>query len=749
VEGTPFGRYRLVELIGRGGMGEVWKAFDTATRRVVAVKVLPAQLAADPTFEERFRHEAFAAAGLNNPHVVPIHNFGEIEGRLYVDMRLIEGQDLEHVLSDGPMEPTRAVKIIEQIASALNAAHKIGLVHRDVKPSNILVAEDDFSYLIDFGIARAAGETKLTATGNVVGTWPYMAPERFTTGQSDTRSDIYALTCVLYECLTSSRPFPGESVEQQIAGHLTTPPPRPSIKIPGVSPELDAVIASGMAKDPENRYGTTTEMARAAQAAIANDGRTQPAKPGSPQTAAGVAPSFPTRALIDEDTEKQWHPTQARPAEKVEPDSDATQARPAEQAPPQWAPTKAGSPQHVEKAWAPTQAQPADQGHQPPWAPTHAGPPEHVVKAWAPTHSGPPAHHVESAAAPTQAQPAASQRQASPPDVSTPDTGSDDSAHWPWYRRTAVVVPVAIVMIVAALATILLVVGGDEEPAPGGQAGGGGGTGGSGLDGTYAFTFGAPTEPNGQPFSNASGGDETWVITSACQSKGCVASATKVSGSISAATTLVLDEVDERWESVTAKEGTCQGGPGAGEVWESLSLESRPDGTLQGEFIVRSTDPNCASNRPLTATRTGDADSGTSVADPAAMPARVASPAQALYGRYQEVDTYKDGNRSADVSFDIQTYCLRTGDRCLSYWLTPNDVKILIYAKNQFVLANRSSDSQCKNGGPAHREITLQYPLPTPAQDPITLLTGNGHYTVTGGCPFNSDFDSRVQRTGD
>ena len=270
MEGTPFGKYRLVELIGRGGMGEVWKAFDTATRRVVAVKVLPAQLAADPTFEERFRHEAFAAAGLNNPHVVPIHNFGEIEGRLYVDMRLIEGQDLENVLSEGPMEPARAVKIIEQIASALNAAHKIGLVHRDVKPSNILVAEDDFSYLIDFGIARAAGETKLTATGNVVGTWPYMAPERFTTGQSDTRSDIYALTCVLYECLTSSRPFPGDSVEQQIAGHLTTPPPRPSIKIPGVSPELDAVIASGMAKDPEERYGTTTEMARAAAAAIAN-----------------------------------------------------------------------------------------------------------------------------------------------------------------------------------------------------------------------------------------------------------------------------------------------------------------------------------------------------------------------------------------------------------------------------------------------------------------------------------------------
>jgi serine/threonine protein kinase len=738
VEGTPFGRYRLVELIGRGGMGEVWKAFDTATRRVVAVKVLPAQLAADPVFEERFRHEAFAAAGLNNPHVVPIHNFGEIEGRLYVDMRLIEGQDLENVLSAGPMEPTRAVKVIEQIASALNAAHKIGLVHRDVKPSNILLDEDDFSYLIDFGIARAAGETKLTATGNVVGTWPYMAPERFTTGQSDTRSDIYALTCVLYECLTSSRPFPGDSVEQQIAGHLTTPPPRPSIKRPDVSPELDAVIASGMAKDPEQRYTTTTEMARAAQAAIANTGRPRPAKPGSRQTAAGAAPLIPTQAFQEEDTEKHWHKTQARPAEKIEPDSDQTQARPAEQAPPQWAPTKAGTPEHVEKAWAPTQAQPADQGLQPPWAPTHAGTPEHVERAWAQTHLGAPSAHAESAAAPTQAQPAA------PSEVLPPGQDPDDSVSWPWYRRTAIVVPVAIVMIVAAVATILLVLSGGEEsdpsrpaPAPG-----------AGLNGTFTAQFGAPTQPNGQPFQNGSGGNETWVFKSPCDNGKCVASATKVNGSISTATTLVLDQVDGRWESVTATPGTCPN-IGSTEIWESLSLESRPDGSLEGEFVVRSTDPICASNRTVTFTPSGDVEEGVSVADPAILPARVASPAQALYGRYQEVDTYKDGNRSADVSFDIKTYCLRTGDRCLSYWFNPDGPKILTYAKNQWVLANRSSDSQCKNGGPAHREITAQYPLPSPAQDPITTLTGTGHYTVTGGCPFNSDFDSRVQRTGD
>jgi serine/threonine-protein kinase len=239
------------------------------------------------------------------------------------------------------------------------------------------------------------------------------------------------------------------------------------------------------------------------------------------------------------------------------------------------------------------------------------------------------------------------------------------------------------------------------------------------------------------------------VIKSACgDDDKCVASASKIDGSISTATALVLDKVDGRWESVSAQEGKCSQA-GSTEIWESMSLQSQRDGSLQGEFIVRSTNPSCASNRPVTFTRTGDAEAGAPVVDLASLPARAASPAQALYGRYEEVDTYKNGNRSADVSFDISTYCLRSGDRCLSYWLNPDDAKILTFAKNQFVLANRSSDSTCKDGGPAHREITLQYPLPTPAQDPITLLTGNGHYTVTGACPFNSDFDSRVQRTGD
>ncbi|OMC09417.1 hypothetical protein A5736_04740 [Mycobacterium sp. SP-6446] len=247
-------------------MGEVWRAYDTVTDRIVALKVLPAHFAADRTFQQRFRREAHAAAQLNDPHVVPIHTYGEIDGRLFVDMRLIEGRDLATVLASGSMPPARAVHIVEQLAHAVYAAHKIGLVHRDIKPSNILLDDNDFAYLIDFGIARAVGETGLTGTDVVMGTLRYMAPERFGVGQADARSDIYALACVLYECLTGGAPFPGDSIEQQVAGHLSAPPPRPSDS--GAPPAFDAVIATGMAKDPDRRYATPVEMARAARDAI-------------------------------------------------------------------------------------------------------------------------------------------------------------------------------------------------------------------------------------------------------------------------------------------------------------------------------------------------------------------------------------------------------------------------------------------------------------------------------------------------
>jgi serine/threonine protein kinase len=264
----PFGHYELLELLGRGGMGEVYRAYDTRTDRIVALKVLPPHLAQDTLFQQRFRRESQAAAGVNDPHVVPIHSYGEIDGRLYLDMRLIEGLNLGAILAerDRPLGPQLAVKVVEQVGSALDGAHAAGLVHRDVKPSNILISEREFVYLIDFGLARTAGDPGLTTAGSTLGTLAYMAPERFS-GGSDPRCDIYALTCVLYECLTGSRPYPDDSLEQQIAGHMVAPPPRPSESDPKLA-AFDAVIAKGMAKEPAKRYRTGSELAEAARRAL-------------------------------------------------------------------------------------------------------------------------------------------------------------------------------------------------------------------------------------------------------------------------------------------------------------------------------------------------------------------------------------------------------------------------------------------------------------------------------------------------
>jgi serine/threonine kinase PknH len=266
---VEFGRYRLLSLLGEGGMGEVWRAHDTVTDRVVAIKLLPPKLSKDEEFQQRFRREAHAAARLETPHVVPIHDYGEIDGRLFVCMRLINGRDLATVLTDGPLEPARAARIIGQVAEALHAAHEIGLIHRDIKPSNILLDDRDFAYLIDFGIARIAEDTRMTKTGNTIGTFAYIAPERLDgRGDEDARVDIYSLACVLYECLSGEPPFGGDTMARLVAAHLNTPPPRPSIGRPDVPAQVDEVIATGMAKDPDQRYATTVELADAAHDAI-------------------------------------------------------------------------------------------------------------------------------------------------------------------------------------------------------------------------------------------------------------------------------------------------------------------------------------------------------------------------------------------------------------------------------------------------------------------------------------------------
>lgn len=284
MEGERFGRYRLLQLLGRGGMGEVWRAHDTSTDRTVALKRLVARLADDPVFTARFRRECAVAARISDPRIVAIHDVGEIDGRLYLAMQFVDGPDLGALIErDGPLPPERAVHVVEQLAAALDAAHRAGLVHRDVKPSNALVTAHGATYLTDFGIARAHEDTSVTTAGTTVGTLAYMAPERFDDAPLDARVDVYALACVLHEALTGSKPFPVTGPVALMSAHLFTPAPRPSALRSGLPPGLDEVVARGMAKNPAHRHPTAGALAAHARAALAP----APAVPARPPTTTG------------------------------------------------------------------------------------------------------------------------------------------------------------------------------------------------------------------------------------------------------------------------------------------------------------------------------------------------------------------------------------------------------------------------------------------------------------------------------
>jgi serine/threonine-protein kinase len=269
-----FGPYLVGPLLGRGGMGEVHRAVDSSQDgRPVALKRLAPHLSTDTAYRERFRRECETAARLDDPHVLPIHRYGEIDGRLFLDMQLVDGRDLAAELTHtGPMPAARAVGIVAQVASALDAAHAVGLVHRDVKPSNVLLTapgpgRPDFAQLTDFGIAAGTA-----AASGVDGTVEYLAPERLLGHPSDRRADVYALACVLYELLTGLRAFPGTDFAAQVHGHLYLPPPRPAEVFGGLPPGLDVVVARGMAKDPAQRHQWAGALAEEAIGALGRPG---------------------------------------------------------------------------------------------------------------------------------------------------------------------------------------------------------------------------------------------------------------------------------------------------------------------------------------------------------------------------------------------------------------------------------------------------------------------------------------------
>ncbi|MFF2084955.1 protein kinase [Nocardia sp. NPDC058176] len=281
--GSMFGRYELRRLLGVGGMGEVYEAYDTSKSRTVALKMLNRELARDPVYVQRFRRESHAMASVQEPHVIPVHDWGEVDGVLYIDMRLVKGSDLkERLQRHGSLTPGESVQVVEQIAAALDAAHEAGLVHRDVKPANILLTGNLFAYLVDFGIAHTATDPQLTNTGSAVGSMAYMAPERFENAPLTPAVDTYALSCVLYESLVGRVPFPVNSLAGAIGSHQMAPPPRPSTVDPALAP-FDPIIERGMAKRPEQRYATPGDLSRAARGALIQIERNAPATEPGPQ----------------------------------------------------------------------------------------------------------------------------------------------------------------------------------------------------------------------------------------------------------------------------------------------------------------------------------------------------------------------------------------------------------------------------------------------------------------------------------
>jgi serine/threonine protein kinase len=271
--GAVVAGFRVESLVGNGAMAKVYRARDEANDRVVALKILDDALARDERFRQRFLRESQLAASLADPHIVRTLGSGEEDGLLYLAMEYIDGSDLRQLLrADGRLEPERAIDLVEQVASALDTAHAAGLIHRDVKPGNILVgsdAEGEHAYVCDFGLARhASSVSSLTGDRGFVGTIDYVPPEQIEGGQVDARADVYSLGCVLYECLAGVRPFDRDSELSVVFAHLNEPPP----KLTDVQPELpaafDDVFATALAKAPDERYSSCGELAAAARAAL-------------------------------------------------------------------------------------------------------------------------------------------------------------------------------------------------------------------------------------------------------------------------------------------------------------------------------------------------------------------------------------------------------------------------------------------------------------------------------------------------
>jgi serine/threonine-protein kinase len=294
--GTIFAGYQIDGIAGEGGMGRVYRATEIALQRPVALKLIAEAFAGDRKFRERFQRESMLAASIDHPNVIPVYEAGEVDGELYIAMRFVDGTDLLHAVGrEGALPPERAVRIITQVAAALDAAHRRGLVHRDVKPGNVLLTGEgveEHVYLTDFGLVKTLeGDAPgMTTAGTFVGTLDYSSPEAIQGQEADARSDVYSLACVLFFALARKSAFLRDSNVATMFAHVNEPPPSLLEAAPNVPPALAAVVEQGLAKNPDERQQTAGELARAANAALH-----APATASAPRRTPTTAPGVPVQ----------------------------------------------------------------------------------------------------------------------------------------------------------------------------------------------------------------------------------------------------------------------------------------------------------------------------------------------------------------------------------------------------------------------------------------------------------------------
>lgn len=638
--GQVFAGYTIIRPLGSGGMGQVYLAAHPRLPREDALKVLPPELTADAEFRGRFVREADLAAGLSHPHIVRVHDRGEEDGHFWISMAYVPGADVGRLVQDnypGGMPLDEVVPIITAVASALDYAHHRGLLHRDVKPANILLSEPDGqtrrAFLADFGVARRIDDaTGLTATNMTVGTAAYAAPEQLKGEPIDGRTDQYALACTAFHLLTGCEPYVDPNPAVVISKHVNAPPPSIGAHRPELA-ELDAVFAAAMAKEPAGRFGSCGEFA-------AHLGP-QP----SPDFA--YAGEIPVRADT-QDTEPSIGVV--APTAPLQPKPPALQ--------------RLGRPGVLIPALAGV-------------ALLIAG---GVFATDKLTQASKPASTAAPAAAPS-------------PKTPPPNTGP--------------------------------------------------------FTGIYRADFARIGSIEGQPAPGQAPTTETWGISSACRPTGCVASASRLTGESMQVSTMVFDQVGENWVAVSAGSSTCTNTKLDGDIWETFTLQPRPDGTLAGE-ATEIMDKGCANKRTVTFTRTGDVDVS-SLPDPNTLPPRVVSPAEAVHGRYHESDVTPSGYKGQQ-DYVVRTDCLRTGDRCMSFFhAPPASAMALVFGGGEWIY-DREFDGRCSKGGTAHVRIVTHFGLPQPAQDPVALLTGHGHEDVANSAGVNcgsTDVDVKFARTGD